>query len=129
MFVKEGEGKEDGDELSPEKAKSQRESSWECIRRRREFDSLSFLSSSSLRIYVNPYYYSILGMKDSYICDKKASMGQNHSMEMGEKASFDVSPTTEIYVHPSDSELLYTPIITSNSLRKSKVFMNSCLHE
>lgn len=63
--------------------------------------------SASYRIYVNPYYYSILGMKDSYICDKKASMGQNHSMEMGEKASFDVSPTTEIYVHPSDSEILY----------------------
>lgn len=45
-------------------------------------------------------------MKDSYSCDKKASMGQNHSMEMSEKDSFDVIPTTDIYVRPSDSEII-----------------------
>ena len=66
------------------------------------YHSCQLLRTGSALIH---YYYLILDMKDMHRCDKKASMGQNHSMEMSEKDSFDVIPTTDIFVCPSNSEI------------------------
>lgn len=67
------------------------------------YHSCQLLRTGSALIH---YYYLILDMKDMHRCDKKASMGQNHSMEMSEKDSFDVIPTTDIFVCPSNSEII-----------------------